>query len=539
MKKWLALFTAGVLILGTLAGCGGSDNGGGDSNGAVDGVSENANITILDYGDLSTMYPLDMGTTSDAQPMFWVYDPLLRLDANQEYIWMLATGCDTNDTATEYTFHLREGISFSDGTPWNAEAAKANFDQMGDETKGYKSQYLYESIDRAEVVDEYTVKVYLSRVDACFLNALAIESAGMVSPVMLEQGVQEINKNPVGTGQYRLKERRAGEHTIYDLNREWWGYDADICGGTPLVDKSCGFNQITLKPISEEATRVAMLMSGEADLINSLTHINKKTVEQADMKTISQVGTSMGYLYFNCQKPVFSDIRVRQALSMAIDMDAMNQVVYGGEYEKATSFLTRSIKYYEEQKPYEYNIEKAKQLLADAGYANGLTLVGWEENDTTDIQRGEFIQQQLEKVGVTLKIYPQEGGFLTDNVNAYGGDPKDTEFDIYIRGYGADSADAHEAIGRFNSNALPPKGGNYSFWKNPDFDKAIQEGAQSIDPAVRQAAYMTAQKIIWEDVPALAMLSTCYSAAHGSKVEGVSFGPAGCFFLMNAKYVEQ
>lgn len=539
MKKFLALLTVCALILGSLAGCGG-DSGTPDQGGAGDtgGVAANSDITILDYAEMSSLYPLDMGTVSDAQPMFWIYDPLLRLDPNQEYVWMLATGCDTNDEGTEYTFHLREGISFSDGTPWNAEAAKANLDIMADQSHGYKSQFMYANIDRTEIVDEYTVKVYLKEVYAPFLNALAIEPAGMVSPKLLEAGDEALNTTPIGTGQYTMKERRVGEYCLYELNRDWWGYDADICGGTPLVDAGCGFNTITLRPVSEEATRVAMLMSGEANIINSLTHTNKATVEAAGKETLQKVGTSMAYFYLNCQKDVFKDVRVRQAISMAIDIDALNDVVYGGEYEKASSFLTGSINFYQPQTPYEYNIEKAKQLLTDAGYGDGLTLVCWEENDTTDIQRGEFIQQQLEKVGITLKIYPQEGGFLTDNVNAYSGDPKDTAFDCYIRGYGADTADPDEAVGRFASKALPPMGGNYSFYKNPEFDKAIEAGARSIDSDVRAEAYATAQKIIWDDVPAVALLSTCYSAAYDSHIDGLQFGPAGCFNLMKAKYVE-
>lgn len=538
MKKVLALLLVCMLIMGSMAGCGQGEAPPTPASDDGQGVSQDANITILDYADMSGMYPLDMGTQSDAQPMFWVYDPLLRLDENQNYIWMLATGCDTNEEGTEYTFHLREGISFSDGTPWNAEAAKANFDIMADQSKGLKSQFMYECMDRAEVVDEYTVKLYLKKVFAPLLNALAIEPAGMVSPELIKEGTQALNSRQIGTGQYILKDRRAGEYTVYELNRDWWGYDAEICGGAPLVAEDCGFNQITLKPVSEEATRVAMLMSGEADIINSLTHINKATVEKAGMRTVEKVGTAMGYFYMNCQKEIFSDVRVRQAIAMAIDVDALNNVVYGGEYEKATSFLTGSIKYHKAQSPYEYNLEKAKTLLAEAGYPDGFTIVGWEENDTTDIQRGEFIQQQLEKIGVTLKIYPQEGGFLTQNVNAYSGEPKDTEFDCYIRGYGADTADADEAIGRFRSDALPPRGGNYSFYKNPEFDKWIKAGAGSIDPAAREEAYANAQEILWKDAPAVALLSTCYSAAYNSHVENIGFGPAGSLFLMNAKYVK-
>ena len=533
-KKLLALILIATMVM-ALAACGNSDSGDGSDGG---GVSADSNITILDYADLRSLYPLDIGTQSDTQPMFLLYDSLLRLSPDQEYIWMLAEGCDVSEDGLEYTFTLREGISFSDGTPWNAEAAKANLDVMADQSRGYNNQYQYSCIASTEIVDEYTVKVTLSEVHAPFLNALATESGCMVSPKSLEAGDEVLASQPVGTGQYTLEERRAGEYTRLALNRDWWGYDAEICGGEPLVEADCGFNTITIRPITEEATRVAMLQSGEADIIYSFSYVNRPVIESSGATILSKVGVQIGYMYFNCEKEVFQDERVRQALAMAIDIDSLNEVVYGGDYVKPNSFLTSSINFYKEMEPLKYDPEAAKALLAEAGYGDGLILVAWEEYDTTDIQRGEFIQQQLAEIGVDLKIYPQEGGFLTDNVNAYSGDPAETEWDVYIRGYGADTADADEMIGRFSSSTFPPVGGNYSFYSNAEFDECIAAGAATMDEDARAEAYSQAQNILWEDLPAIPLLSSCYTSAYNEHIEGIDLTAAGCFFLMNAKYVE-
>ncbi len=536
MKKKLLTLTLIFVMVMALAACGNKDSGGGGS--AEGGVSANSDITILDYADLSSLYPLDMGTQSDTQPMFLLYDSLLRLSPDQEYIWMLAESCQASEDGLEYTFKLREGISFSDGTPWNAEAAKANLDVMADQSLGYNSQYLFSCIDSTEIVDEYTIKVTLKEVYAPFLNALATESACMVSPKSLEAGREVLASQPVGTGQYTLVERKAGEYTKLALNRDWWGYDAEICGGEPLVAEDCGFNSITIRPITEEATRVAMLQNGEADIINQFSHVNQTVVENSGNHILKKTGSQIAYVYFNCQKDVFQDARVRQAISMAIDLDALNEVVYGNNYAKPNSFMTEVMKYYKAFDPIKYDPEAAKALLAEAGYGNGLTLVAWEENDTTDVQRGEFIQQQLAEVGIDLKIYPQEGGFLTDNVNAYSGDPAKTEWDIYIRGYAADTADADEMVGRFSTGAFPPAGSNYSFYSNKEFDKWIEQGASTLDEDVRSEAYANAQEILWNDMPAIPTLSACYIAGYNDHIEGLDFGTAGSFFLMNAKYVE-
>lgn len=535
IKKWLSLLLIVTMVF-TFAACGSKETNEGSAS-TTDGVSEDANITVLDYAELSTLYPLDIGTESDQIPVFMLYDPLVKLGPNQEYIWMLATGCEKSDDGLEYTFSLRKGITFSDGTPWNAEAAKINLDLMADQSNGFKSQYVYECMDKVEVIDEYTVKVTLKDVYAPFLNALAIQPGAMVSPSLIEQGPEAMATTPIGTGQYTLVERKVGEYIKFQLNRDWWGYDAEICGGTPIVEKDCGFNTVTIRPISEESTRVALLQSGEADLAISLTPTNKKLLSDSGYSIVSRQGGFMSYFYLNCQKEIFKDVRVRKAIAMAIDIDALNNVVYGGEYTKAESALTSSMKFFEKQEPIEYNPEKAKELLEEAGYGDGFTLVCWEENDTTDIQRGEFIQQQLEQIGIELKIYPQEGGFLTDNVNAYSGDPAETEFDCYIRGYGADTFDAGEMIGRFETVQFPPVGGNYSFYSNEEFDKWIAQGASSIEDEVRQEAYSNAQKIFWEDVPAVCLLSFASTAACNEHIEGADFGCAGGLYLMNAKYV--
>ncbi|MCI8608430.1 MAG: hypothetical protein HFE73_02175 [Firmicutes bacterium] len=532
MKKFLSILLIFAMIF-TFAACSSDDSDNSDQPVATgDGVAENADIVLLEYADISGFNPIDYGTVVDNVPALLIYDGLLALDENGDYVWMLATDCDMSEDGLEYTFKLREGITFSDGEAWNAEAAKINLELKADQTRGYKSQARYACIDKVEAVDEYTVKVTLKQPYAPFLNVLAGTNGSMMSPKLIAEGDDAMATKPTGTGQYTLVERKVGESITFALNRDWWGYEAGI------VDKACGYNTITMKPISEEATRVAMLMSGEADIIDSVTPTNQTTLTNAGNQVLNKVGYSMGFFYLNTQKEIFKDVRVRQAIAMAIDVDALNNVVYGGSYVKAKSVLTESIKYFEEQTPFKYDPEAAKKLLADAGYPDGFTVVAWEENDTTDIQRGEFIQQQLEQIGIKLEIYPQEGGFLTENVNGYTGKPEDTEFDCYIRGYSVGTGDADEGLGRFSSEDFPSAGANYSFYSNPEYDALIEQGASSLDDAVRKEAYSKAQKMIWDDVAMVPLLGTCYSAAYGKHISDISFTGSGLIELKYGKYVQ-
>lgn len=496
-------------------------------------VSEDANIVVVHYSDVSTMMPPDQTTVAEAFPSTLVYECPLMTDSDNNFIWTLATGCDVSDDNLAYTFHLRDGITFSDGAAWNAEAMKKNFDLWIDSSYAFKGVSSYSCIDHSEVTDDMTCVVYLNTPDAAFLTKLA-NNGYMVSPKLIDEGPDAWTSTSAGTGQYIMTEYRSGESMTFELNRDWWGYDADICGGTPLADSNCGFNTITVKPVSEEATRIAMLLAGEADIIMSVQAKNTDTIENAGDQIITRISTMVAYMNFNCQKECMKDVRVRHALAMAIDVDSLNQVVYGGAYVRARSFSADSINYFVPQELYPYDPEGAKELLKEAGYGDGLDLILWSENDNTDVARAEFIQQQLGEIGVNVEVKCMEGGALTAAFEAV--DPADLEWDLYVRGYSASNGDASLALGRFASDKFYPIGANYCFWSNEEFDKYIAEGASTTDPAARLAAYTAAQKIIWEELPAYPMLVSTSRAGLSNNVENVGFKNNGNVDLRWAVY---
>ena len=543
MKKYLAVLLVFLMLFSTLmTGCGGgeSDEPAGDDvvQGKYCTVAGDSDIVLLNYSDVGTLFPPNATQVAESAVIGLVYQSLVDFNDNMELYWVLASGCDVNEEGTEYTFHLREGISFSDGEPWNAEALKKNIDMITDDSNGFMNVSRLQVIESCEVIDEYTAKMTLSSPYAPFLNVLA-NYGGFVSPALLDKGAEEWSFQMAGTGPYTMEEYRSGESISLKLNREYWGYDPEMCGGEPLWQPNIGFNTITFKPVSEEATRIAMLQTGEADIINPVTANNVATVEASGNIVFTKPGVSVGYLYFNCQKSPLDDVRVRKAITMAIDVDALNTVVYGGKNIPGDSISAPTISYYEPQERYEYNIEAAKELLKEAGYEGGLTLVAWEENDTSDIQRGEFINQQLEKIGINLEVYPMEGGILATEVSGYSGKPEDAGWDIYIRGYSASTFDPDQALGRFQTSQFMPVGANYSFYSNPEVDALCAEGASTIDAAVRERVYKEVQKIMWEDMPAIPMLVNSYVGACSPKIEGFTFKPSGNFYWNNAYYAAE
>lgn len=503
-------------------------------------VAENSDIVVVTGSDMVTFYPINAANTLDGGIQKLMMDGLVGFDKDYKLIWMLATDCEANEDSTEYTFHLRQGISFQDGTPWNAEAAKVNLDIMANQELKYKKSSNYRMIDYTEVVDEYTIKVYLKYSFGAFINYLAHPSALMVSPTQLQNDPESVETGAIGTGQYSLVEWRPGEYWKLALNREWWGYDKEICGGEALVANNAGFNTITFKPISEAATRVAMLMAKEAEMGGaSSTYV--ETLTGAGLTVEYQTtGLSLTYLYMNCQKELFKDVRVRKAINMAIDIDTMINVTEGGAAVRADSYITPAVSYYSSQAAdlYKYDIETAKALLAEAGYPNGFEVTLWTMNNSSSVQRGEFIQQQLEQIGIKVNVVPCESGVLSSNVSGYSGDPAETGYDMYLRGFSPSTGDADQGLARFSTAMFMPAGSNYCLYSNTDYDALMEKGVATSNADERAAIYAEAQKLIWDECPCVPLFFTTDGYVYNpEKISNVCYYPDGSFYLRDGVYV--
>lgn len=545
MKKVLSIFLVLLLAMSSLAGCGGGSTEPtttpdvSDDSGLCK-VSAESDIVMLNYSDVSTLFPANMSSAAEGALADLVYESLCDFDDDMNIQWILAEGCDVSEDGKVYDFKLRKGIKFSGGDDWNAEAAKKNFDLILDPNSSIYISWLFEMIESVEAPDEYTFRVNLTAPYAALYSCFAAFN-GFVSPTLIDKGPEAWAHEMDGTGQYVFTDYSSGEYAKFELRRDYWGYDPELCGGAALVAADCGFNSITVKPVSEEATRMAMLMSGEADIINSLTVKNIATVESAGATSFDTIGAMVGYLYYNCSKPPLNDKRVRQAITMAIDTAQLNKTVYGGMNLQCDSVIPPSISYYKAQSLIEVNLEKAKDLLAEAGYPNGFTVVAWEENDNSDIQRGQFIQQQLEQIGITVDVQPMEGATLADKIDGYSGvgDGSDIGYDLYIRGWASDTFDSDEMLGRYTTKNFPSNGTNYSFYSNEDVDRLCEIGRSSNDPEERAKVYAEVQEILWDEMPVNPLLVNGMIGAYGKRIANFRYTTAGGFDWRTAKYNNQ
>ncbi len=507
----------------------------------AESISQQKDITCAVNVDFTTMDPMDTSDTLSGGIQRMIMDGLFGFDDDMKIIPMLATGYTASDDATEFTITLREGISFTDGTPWNADAALANVAKWGDKELGLKrTTFLCNMLKSWEKIDDYTIKITLNEPFGAFISNLAHPACVIMSPKQIEAGVEACAYSPVGTGQYTFVEWIEGDHLTLALNPEWWGYDAEICGGTPLADADAGFKTITFKPVTESATRVAMLQAGDAQVIWP-TPTESVSVLEMDPNVTSYVddGIVVRFLMLNTQKEPFTDKRVRQAIDYAINKDAYIAVVKNGLATKADSVIGPAVQYYKPNEIREYNIEKAKELLAEAGYPDGFTTTAMYANTTANQKQAEFLKQQLEQVGINLELKGMESAILNERIQGVDVPGSEAEVDTYIIGWSPSTGDADWGIRPLLAKeSVPPMSYNICYFENDELEGYIRAGLESADDDVRREAYAKAQDLIWEETPLVMLCVDSNTWATSANVQNVKIYPDGAINFRNAKMTE-
>lgn len=501
-------------------------------------VSQKTDVTAAMSVDFMTMDPMDTSDTLSGGVQRLIMDGLFGFDDEMKIIPLLAESYEANEDATEYVIHLRQGISFSDGTPLNAEAAKANFDRWGDKELGLKrTTLLCNVLKSTEAVDEYTVKVTLTEPFGAFVATLAHPACVLMSPKVIAEGNDACAERPVGTGQYIFKEWIAGDHATVTLNKDWWGYDAEICGGTALAEPDAGFKSVTFRPVAENATRVAMLQSGDADFIWPVpTESMQALAGDTNIYVGAEEGMVVRYLFMNNQKAPFNDKRVRQAVNYAINKEAYIAVVKNGLSSPASSIIGPATQHYKGNDPYPYDPEKAKELLAEAGYPDGFECTLICASTTGNLKQGEFLQQQLAQVGITMNINALESAVVNDKVENVDKPGAEAEVEMYVIGWSSSTGDADWGIRPLVAvESEPPMSYNICYYENEEVDKLLYDALSTADETKRAEFYAQAQDILWEDCPMVCLVNDYNTWATTNKIANVKVYPDNCLNIRNAR----
>ncbi|MGL6115893.1 glutathione ABC transporter substrate-binding protein [Cetobacterium sp. SF1] len=467
-------------------------------------VAVNANFISLD--------PHNLSDTLSGTAVSTMYEGLLSYNKDMTLKPVLAESYDISKDGLTYTFKLKKGIKFQDGTPLNAEAVKFNFDRVMDEKNNLRRRRNFVAVDKVEAVGENEVKIILKEPFAPMLNRIA--SLKIISPSALKKyGAQGIITNPVGTGPYSYVEWVQGDKLIVQRNDNYWGEK-------PSVDK------VIFKPVMENGARIAMLQTGEADFIYPMPTEQVKRVQgNKDIEVVKGFSTITRYVTLNTNKDIFSNKKVRQAINYAINKKAYGGVVRSGYLVPLTSPVSSALEYHVDLKPYDYNIKKAKELMKEAGYENGFKATIWGSNNTEDMKGMQFIHQQLGQIGIDVEVMPMEEGTLSNSIYSVQ-KPEDATINMwYVNWSSFDIDGAMKNL--FHSKFAPPVSANTAYYNNPKVDKLLEEGAKEVDTEKRAQMYKELQEIVWDDAPWIFLGSDELLSAKRTTTKNVYVMPDG------------
>ncbi|GIO96569.1 glutathione ABC transporter substrate-binding protein [Paenibacillus lautus] len=506
------------------AGCGGnSGSGKGASEGGGESkpvTKDNKDVVIAINANFITLDPHNAGDTHSISGARTMYEGLMGFNEKMELVPVLAEDYKISEDGLTYTFNLRQNVKFHDGTDFNAEAVKVNLDRIMDEKNNLRMRKSFSTVADVQTPDDHTVVITLSQPYNAFLNKTAM--ALMISPKALKESA-DITKNPVGTAAYKFKEWIQGDRLVVVKNEEYWQE------GLPKVDS------ITFKPVPENGSRIAMLKTGEADFIYPMPTEQVSEVEGDSNIVIDKTdSTIVRYITLNTMKKPYDDVKVRQAINYAIDKDAYIKVVKSGLGSKLNSSMSSMTQYYAEQSGYEYDPEKAKSLLAEAGYPDGFEAEIWGENDSETVKGMQFIQQQLALVGIKVEPKSMEGATLSDQINS--ATPENAKIQMWYVSWSPSSGDADGATkGLFSSEFFPPAGSNTAYYKNDNVDQWIKDANASVKAEDAKEIYANIQKQIWEDAPWAFLGVDQVITGKRAYLEGVKALPDGSISVINAE----
>ncbi|MBN8203378.1 MULTISPECIES: glutathione ABC transporter substrate-binding protein [Bacillaceae] len=514
VNVWKMLFVAFVSAI-LLAGCSSEESGGTSEkeNSGKSASGKDQELVIAVNENFISMDPHNTGDTNSNSVQTAMLEGLLGSDEEGQIIPQLAEEYSVSDDALEYTFKLRQGVTFHDGEPFNAEAVKTSFERiMKDESLRLNSRG-FNLITSIDVIDEYQIKVTLKEPYAGMLTRFV--SAKILSPKLINDSSSDIGKTPVGTGPFKFVEWVQGDHLTVERFDDYW-------------NKADRVKKITYKPVPENGSRVAMLKTGEAHVIYPAPVQNLKELESNSDVEIHKIPSTIArYVSINTMKEPYDDVRIRQAINYAVNKEAFISVVNSGYGLPLDSIIPSKTQFYSKQETYDHNIEKAKELMKEAGFEDGFNAEIWGNTNSDTLKGMQFIQQQLKEIGITVEIKSMEEGTLSDEI--YGAQtPEDAKVQMWYvswSAYPSDTTNATKPL--FSSSSFPPDGANTAYYKNDDVDKWITEVNQTADPDRQAEIYSNIQSTIYKDAPWIFLGVDEILAGSRSNVEGVFISPTG------------
>lgn len=485
--------------------------------------------------DPTVLDPEAVANNTSGFIMSTVFDSLLKYKSGTtEVAPGVAQSWDISSDGLTYTFHLKPGIKFSDGTPLDAKAVVWNIDRVLNKqnpqfyendgpVEGFVS-FTYGDVTSYRAVDDATVEIKLKQPNAPMLNSLAMVWNGLVSPAAAAKMGKEIRVHPVGSGPFVFREWRQRDQVILDANPNYWG-------GKPKVD------HLIFKEYPEAQAAVLALKRGEIQILGDVSTQSIPAIKSdANLELVTQPGLAIsGVAITNDVKP-FDDVRVRQALNYAVDKEAINKALYQGLAVTMTSPIPPAQWSFDKSlKGYPFDPDKARALLAEAGVKDlKVELLAYNSPrgyNPAGPDLAVAVSGYLKKVGIEADVRRMETGAMLSSVRSgkYQG--------IFLSGWSGDNGDPDNFIGElWGEKNIPVM--NTSHHRNPELERVLAEALKISDVAKRTELYQRAQKIVMDDAPWIFINSVLQARGIRKNVKGYVLNPTQMYFDMETVSVE-
>ncbi|WP_249869559.1 glutathione ABC transporter substrate-binding protein [Oceanobacillus saliphilus] len=421
-----------------------------------------------------------------------IYETLTKFNDNMELEPLLAESWEAVEDNV-WEFKLKEGVTFHDGSEFNAEVVKLNVERILDEDLASPRRVLFDLIEEVEVIDDYTVQVVTEFPFAPLPAHFAHYASSIISPEVIEADYEAVaagddygsyvNENPIGTGIFEYDNWNPGTEITLTRNENYWGDGAKV-------------DTVTFKVVPETLTRVAEVETGEAHIVDPLTATNIDQLEASTEANVYQRnGATITYLGYNMDKEPFDDPKVRRAITMALNTQEMVDGILDGAGEVAVGPVNdTNFGYSDEIEAIEYDVEGAKELLAEAGYPDGFSTTIWTNDSQERMDIAIYTQSLLAEIGVDVAIEVVEwGAYLESTANG--------EHDMFILGLSLGTGDADYPMHMLFHSDNVGTTGNRTFMRDEQFDQMLHEARIEQDEDVRLNKYVEAANYLNEQSP--------------------------------------
>jgi len=533
MKHGATFLLIGLLAAFTLTGCGGPGAGGGTDT--------------LIYGrgsDADRLDPVSTDNGESIKVIVNVFEPLVTYaDETTDLVPCLAESWEQSDDGLTWTFHLRPGVKFHDGTPMNAEAVVFSFERMLHEdpahlytmARPYRPNYMM--VDKVEAVDERTVRFTLKEPSAVFLANIAMFPASIVSPTAVKKRKESFTKEPVGTGPFRFKSWQRDQQLVLEANPDYWG-------------EPPGVERVVFVPVSDDETRRRQLALGEIHIADNLPPaVIDAVAREPGVVTQLQPGLNVGYLTMNTEKPPLNNRKVRQAVARAIDKKTLIEQYYAGYGRPAVNMVPYTMwghddALYERLVDTQYDPQEAKRLLEEAAAEAGFSLPLKLELSVMDrprpymqqpVETAAFIKDALRQIGIDVSVRPTPNARHFERL--MGG-----EFELGLIGWTTDNNDPDNFLYTLvdqDNISDPDKPGSLgnatSRFRSDELHGLLTQAQHETDLAKRKALYHQAQELIVEEAPLVPLVHTEVRIALRDNVKGYKLHPTSIVRLKKAR----